>query len=135
MQSASKTIPVAMDPPSAPPLQQNGEQQEGKLSEWWNWITLHKHAPGTYDGSQQQPQYYQPVPQQPQYTPQYQQPPQQPQYQQPQPQYPVQYRPQYAPPPQQYQQYQQQRGQYQYQAGPVYYPGGSYSAQQSQSQR
>ncbi len=140
MQADPKTIPVTIDVPSAPPYQPNQtQQQEGKLAEWWNWITLHKHAPGTYDGSQQQSQYYQPVPQQPQYAPQYQQPPQQPQYQLPQPQYqppqpqyqppPVQYRPSYAQQPQQY----QPPWPYQYQAGSAYYPGGS-SVQQNQSQ-
>ena len=101
-----------MDPPSAPsyaavsqysppyPIPQQSStqgqaqgqpQQESQLSEWWNWITLRRHPPGTYNGGQP---YANPAQQvQPPY---YQQPP--PQYGQAQPPYypssnPYQYTP------------------------------------------
>lgn len=127
MQNEPKTIPVTMDVPSAPPYQPaQTQEQEGKLAEWWNWITLHKHTPGTYDGAQQQQQYYQPVQQQPQYAQPAQYQPQN--YQQPQYTQPYQYQP-----PQNYQpqQYQNQAGQSQYQGGGQgYYP--YYAQYQSQ---
>ena len=117
--SSQKVIPVQIDGASAPPAPQAEPDQQGMLNEWWNWITLHKHAPGTYSGGRRiypqqnpPPQPYQPYqqPYQPPYTPQYAQP----QYAQPQyaqPQYPQQnVQPMYdqSQYPQQYPQYGQQ---------------------------
>ena len=70
-----------VQPRSSPQGQAQGQpQQESQLSEWWNWITLRRHPPGTYNGGQPYANPAQPV--QPQY---YQQPDQQ--YGQPQPPY------------------------------------------------
>ena len=109
--SSQKVIPVQIDGASAPPNPQAEPEQQGMLNEWWNWITLHKHAPGTYSNGQRiYPQ---------------QNPPPQPYQQQYQPQYPPQYaQPQYAQP--QYTQPQYAQPQY---AQPQYdqqYPYGSY---------
>jgi len=102
MNQPSKVIPVDMDPPSAPtydqlynpqmyythpqqPMyEQNQPNKENKIAEWWNWILLRKHAPGSYyeqTQSQQQPytnpeQYQQPSPYQQYPHPQYQPAPQ-----------------------------------------------------------
>ena len=118
--SSQKVIPVEIDGPSAPPYPQAEPEQQGALNEWWNWITLHKHAPGTYSGGQrvypQQNQPPQPPPYQQPYQPQYAQP----QYVQPQyaqPQYPQQY--QYPDPYSQQTQYYPQNQ----------YPPYSYPAQ------
>lgn len=120
--SSQKVIPVQIDGPSAPPNPQAEPEQPGMLNEWWNWITLHKHAPGTYSGGQRIYPQQNPPPQpyqqqyQPQYLPQYAQPyPQQyvqPQYPQQQYAQPSQYsqqqyaQPQYAQPYPYDQQYQ-----------------------------
>jgi hypothetical protein len=114
--SSQKVIPVQIDGASAPPAPQAELEQPGMLNEWWNWITLHKHAPGTYSGGQRIYPQQNPPPQpyqqqyQPQYPPQYAQPQYaQPQYAQPQYAQPQYAQPQYAQP-----QYDQQ------------YPYGSY---------
>lgn len=108
MQQPPKIIPVDMVSPSAPqyPQQATPEQppQDGKLSEWWQWFTLRRHAPRTYDGRRQQQYEYQ---QPPQPYPPYQQPQEYQQYPQYQPQY--QSQPQYQQPAQyQYPSYPQQ---------------------------
>lgn len=108
MQQPPKVIPVAMEPPSAPPYDQAQQQaydpnqtaqEQSKLAEWWNWITLHRHAPGTYYERQQhyQPQQEYPTPspypRPPPYNPQQYQPyqPQDQAYPQAYPAYPQQY--------------------------------------------
>ena len=119
MQQPPKVIPVAMDAPTAPaydPASQTQQmynpaqpEQESKLTEWWNWITLRRHAPGTYYENQQQ--HYQP--QQEEYS---QQPPQTFSYPRPPP-----YNPQYPNYQQQYQGYQPQQ---QYPVYPQQYSTG-----------
>ena len=118
--SSQKVIPVQIDGASAPPAPQAEPDQPGMLNEWWNWITLHKHAPGTYRGGQRiypqqnpPPQPYQPYqqPYQPPYAPQYAQP---------------QYPQQYVQPPYPQQQYAQPQYAQQYPYDQQY-PYGAYS--------
>ena len=71
--SSQKVIPVQIDGASAPPAPQAEPDQQGMLNEWWNWITLHKHAPGTYSGGRRiyPQQNVQPMYDQSQYPQQY----------------------------------------------------------------